>query len=80
MIAVEAGQRPGAAIVGVHAEPLEMALRTIELCNRFHRPVMVDDGETVRIARPDMPPMQEKAFNMACLLLGRYFSSFVKEE
>lgn len=70
-------QRPGAAESQHLPEPLEMALQTIAMCNQYMRPVVAEDEEEFHIITPDLPVQQEKAFNLACRVLGEYFAKHV---
>lgn len=56
------------------------ALAFVNLCNEFMepKPVCVEhpdgNGQTFDIVVRDLPCMQEKAFNLACIRIGNYFS------
>lgn len=80
LIMAESAQRPGAPYQEL-PEHLEMALQTIALCNQMQKAHFLEDEEGgVRCVMPDLPMMQEKAFNLACRVLGKYFESHLREE
>lgn len=57
-----------------------MALNVMALCNQYQKPIVIEGDEGVRIVAADLPVMQEKAFNMACLYVGAYFEKRLREE
>ncbi len=67
----KSGQRPGALLLG---EPLETALQFIAMCDQFMRPIVLETETSFKIVYPDLPVMQEKAFNLACQVAGEYFA------
>lgn len=79
----QAAQRPGAS-----EGPPDMAaaIQFISMCSENYRPIVLTEDEDdegrakLRVIQVDMPMMQEKAFNMACLAVGLYFKRMAYQE
>lgn len=71
-------QRPGAMPAGELPMDVHAAMAFVRMCNEHASVVGFHDDDGYRMVGRELPIDQDRAFRMACRVVGKYFSRAAK--